>query len=250
MELILEIQHFLNIKQGAILLGSPPSLLQPEISAIPTKKNRTRNLPPPCFRSGRFNRAKECDFINEMCHNCNLRRRTTNSVIVIASTGTDVASVSRIYRGVQISGATVQMRLDAEADSTLLNRLDQAQSSKVAFTTSLAEVSGQQRYQSSWVFRVRLQHQWVPRKKKLRGCGYPVDTCPRLDSSKQASVPTHHRSKMFAAATKVPVKAELNLLPKPTASWNQVTLTSQDISTEFTISKSWTHIRNGPRSSI
>ncbi|VDM24987.1 unnamed protein product [Toxocara canis] len=37
-ELNLEIQQFLNIRRDAKLLGSPPSLLQPEVNAVAIKK--------------------------------------------------------------------------------------------------------------------------------------------------------------------------------------------------------------------
>ncbi|VDM25800.1 unnamed protein product [Toxocara canis] len=49
-QLSLAIQQFLNIRRDAELLGSPPSLLQPEVNAIATKKNCTQNPPSPCFR--------------------------------------------------------------------------------------------------------------------------------------------------------------------------------------------------------
>ncbi|VDM46500.1 unnamed protein product [Toxocara canis] len=87
-ELSLEIQQFLNIRRDAKLLGIPPSLLQPAVSAVPTKKNSTSN------------------------------------VLVIASTGTNVAPVNRIYRKDKINGATIQMRLDTGADVTLLSVKD------------------------------------------------------------------------------------------------------------------------------
>ncbi|VDM46090.1 unnamed protein product [Toxocara canis] len=71
-ELSLEIQQFLNTKQDAKLLRSPPSLLQPEANAVATKKNCTWNTPSPCFRCGGSHWAKECNFINKMCQNCRL----------------------------------------------------------------------------------------------------------------------------------------------------------------------------------
>ncbi|VDM47507.1 unnamed protein product [Toxocara canis] len=51
-QLSLEIQQFLNIRRDAKLLGSPPSLLQPEVNAVTIKKNCTQNPPSPCFRCG------------------------------------------------------------------------------------------------------------------------------------------------------------------------------------------------------
>ncbi|VDM44720.1 unnamed protein product [Toxocara canis] len=71
-ELSLEIQQFLNIKQNAKLLGSLPSLLQPEANAVAAKKNCARNPPSPCFRCGGAHCAKEFNFINKMCHNLRL----------------------------------------------------------------------------------------------------------------------------------------------------------------------------------
>ncbi|VDM28654.1 unnamed protein product [Toxocara canis] len=124
-ELILEIQQFLNNKQDAKRLGSPPSVLQPEVNAVDSKKDHTRDQLSPCLRCGGSHWAKDCYFINKTCHNCKLvghkkgycksfankkkqnlkKRRTTNNVVVIACNGTDVAPVSRIRRKVQINGA-------------------------------------------------------------------------------------------------------------------------------------------------
>ncbi|VDM37857.1 unnamed protein product [Toxocara canis] len=143
-QLSLEIQQFLNIRRDAKLLGSPPSLLQPEVNAVTIKKNCTQNPPSPCFRYGGSHWARNCYFIDKTCHNCkrlghknsycknfsNKRSRNrrksgaTSNVVVIASTGTDVAPVNRIYRKVKINGATIQMRLDTGADVTLLSIKD------------------------------------------------------------------------------------------------------------------------------
>ncbi|VDM30176.1 unnamed protein product, partial [Toxocara canis] len=95
--LSLEIQRFLNIKQCSKLLGSAPSLLQPEVNAVATKKNRSHW-------------AKQCNFTNKTCNDCkfvghkkgccknfaenkrNLKNsRTTNRFDITAFTGTDVA---------------------------------------------------------------------------------------------------------------------------------------------------------------
>ncbi|VDM29679.1 unnamed protein product [Toxocara canis] len=116
---------------------SPPSLLQPEVNALSTKKNCTQNPPSPCLRCG-SHWARDCYFIDKTCHNCKLvghkngycknftnkkkrnrkKSRATSNVVVIASTATDVAPVSRIYRKVKINGATIQMRLDTGTDVT------------------------------------------------------------------------------------------------------------------------------------
>ncbi|VDM28234.1 unnamed protein product, partial [Toxocara canis] len=142
-ELSLETQQFLNIKQDAKLLGSPPSLLQPEVNAVATKKNRTRDPLSPCFPCGGSRWERDCYVVNKTCHNCKFvvhrkgycknfankkrnlkKRRTTNNVVAIASNGTDIAPVNRICRKVQISGSTVQMRLDTGAEVTLLSIKD------------------------------------------------------------------------------------------------------------------------------
>ncbi|VDM43615.1 unnamed protein product [Toxocara canis] len=143
-QLSLEIQQFLNIRRDAKLLGSPPLLPQPEVNAVTIKKNCTQNPPSPCFRCGGSHWARNCYFIDKTCHNCkrighkkgycknftnkrsrNRRKsRATSNVVVIASTGTDVAPVNRIYRKVKINGATIQIRLDTWADVTLLSIKD------------------------------------------------------------------------------------------------------------------------------
>ncbi|VDM31412.1 unnamed protein product, partial [Toxocara canis] len=130
--LSLEVQQILNIRRDAKLLGNPPSLLQPD------------NPPSPCFRCGGSHWARNCYFINKTCHNCKLighkkgycknftnkekqnrkKSRATSNVGVIASTGTDVALVNRIYRKVKISGATIRMRLNTGVDVTLLSVKD------------------------------------------------------------------------------------------------------------------------------
>ncbi|VDM39121.1 unnamed protein product [Toxocara canis] len=121
----------------------PPSLLQPEVNAVATK-NCTQNPLSPCFRCGGSHWARDCYFIDKTCHNCKLighkkghcknftnkrsrnrkKSRATSNVNVIASTGTDVAPVNRIYRKVKINAATIQMRLDTGADVTLLGVKD------------------------------------------------------------------------------------------------------------------------------
>ncbi|VDM44297.1 unnamed protein product, partial [Toxocara canis] len=143
-QLSLEIQQFLNIRRDAKLLGSPPSLLQPAVNAVTVKKDCVQNPPSPCFRCGGSQWARNCYFIDKTCHNCKRighkkgycknftnkrsrnrkKSRATSNVVVIASTGTDVAPVNRIYRKVKINGATIQMRLDTGADVTLLSIKD------------------------------------------------------------------------------------------------------------------------------
>ncbi|VDM25587.1 unnamed protein product [Toxocara canis] len=71
-ELSLEIQQFLNIRPHAKLLGSPPSLLQPEVNAVATKKNCTQKPPSPCFRCRGSHWARECYFTDKRCNSCKL----------------------------------------------------------------------------------------------------------------------------------------------------------------------------------
>ncbi|VDM46136.1 unnamed protein product [Toxocara canis] len=67
-------------------------------------------------------------------------RRTTNNVLIIASTGRDVAPVSRIYRNIQINGITVQMRLDTGADVTLLSIKESIKVSRPKLLPRLAKL--------------------------------------------------------------------------------------------------------------
>ncbi|VDM48638.1 unnamed protein product [Toxocara canis] len=81
-ELSLVIQQSLNIKQDAKLLGSPPSLLQLEVSAVAIKNNRTRDPPSPCFRCGESHWAKERYFIKRRATvaNSSVRRRAMTGI--------------------------------------------------------------------------------------------------------------------------------------------------------------------------
>ncbi|PIO64823.1 zinc knuckle [Teladorsagia circumcincta] len=106
--------------------------------------SQKRDPPSPCFRCGAHHWSKDCPFLNKTCHDCGSsghkrafckkfktkekqrpgrKRRTANNV-VIASTHVDAASISRIYRPVQINGKTIRMRLDTGADVTLLSHAD------------------------------------------------------------------------------------------------------------------------------
>ncbi|VDM43190.1 unnamed protein product [Toxocara canis] len=233
-ELSLEIQQFLNIKQDVKLLGSPPSLLQREVIAVATKKNRSHW-------------AKDCYFINKTCHNCKLvghkkgycnnfankkkrnlkKHRTTNNVVVIASAGTDVAPVNRIYGKVQINGATLQMRLDTGADVTLLSVIRWIKISRPKLLPPPVKLKSANN-----------------KDIKVRGyfeCNFDIDghrrkgNCHVADTQSllvdwiiQNKPSFRHVTegticKVSATATaKDPIKAELNSWPKPTAVWNRV----------------------------
>lgn len=123
-ELFSEIQQFVDIRQDANLFGKQRSSTMYSVNAINNKKNQPRDPPSPCFRCGGMHWAKDCDFINKMCHDCKLvghkkgfcknfakkkmpksekKRRRANNVVIAASTTTDVAPINRIYRQVQIS---------------------------------------------------------------------------------------------------------------------------------------------------
>ncbi|VDM39052.1 unnamed protein product [Toxocara canis] len=145
----LEIQQFLNIKEDAKMLKSAPSLLRPEVNAVAIKENRTRDSPAPCFRCGGWHPAKECYFVKKRCHDCKLvrhkkgycknfaekkkrypneKRRTTNSVVVTASNGTDVAP------------AAIQMRIDTGTDFTLLSVKDWIKISRAKLLPALVKL--------------------------------------------------------------------------------------------------------------
>ncbi|EYC28570.1 hypothetical protein Y032_0007g3293 [Ancylostoma ceylanicum] len=146
-ELSAEIQQFMDIRQGANLLGNQPSspLSGVCLNAVNAKKNQSRDPLSPCFRCGGLHWAKDCDFANKTCHDCKRvghkkgycknftkkkksipkqKRRSANNAVTVASTTAHVTPVSRIYRKVQINGITVQMRLDTGADVTLLSHKD------------------------------------------------------------------------------------------------------------------------------
>ncbi|PIO72335.1 zinc knuckle [Teladorsagia circumcincta] len=146
-ELSTEIQQVLDIRQDAKLLGSPPSPAVPlsEVNAVNVKKSYSKEPPSPCFRCGGPHWAKECDFMEKRCHACNRvghkkgfcknfnRRRTpnlkrkrkkANQVVIAASTTADIGPIKRIYRTVEINGASTRMRLDTGADVTLLSCKD------------------------------------------------------------------------------------------------------------------------------
>ncbi|VDM37331.1 unnamed protein product [Toxocara canis] len=128
--------------------------------ALATKKNRTRNPSSPRLRCGGSHWAKEWNCIKHgvpqfqtrrsqegYCKNFankkkrNLKkRRTTNNFVVIAPTGTDIASVNRIYRNIQISGTTIQMRFDTAVDVTLLSVKDWAKINRPKLLPPLVEL--------------------------------------------------------------------------------------------------------------
>ncbi|PIO67650.1 hypothetical protein TELCIR_10590 [Teladorsagia circumcincta] len=139
-ELSAEIQQFLNIRQDAAPTERSAS---PHINAVDSQ-NRKRDPPSPCFHCGAHHWSKDCPLLNKTCHDygnsghkqgfCRnfktkkkqkprRKRRTANNV-VIASTHVNVASISRIYRPVQINGKTIRIRLDTGADVTLLSHAD------------------------------------------------------------------------------------------------------------------------------
>ncbi|PIO73854.1 reverse transcriptase [Teladorsagia circumcincta] len=122
-ELSTEIQQLLDIRQDAKLLGSPPSPAAPlsEVNAVDVKKGHSKEPPSPCFRCGGPHWAKECDFMEKRTSNLKKKRKRANQVVIAASTTNDIALIKRIYRTVEINGASTRMRLDTGADVTLLN---------------------------------------------------------------------------------------------------------------------------------
>ncbi|VDM26717.1 unnamed protein product [Toxocara canis] len=235
-KLSLEIQQFLNVKQDAKLLGSPPSLLQPEVNAVATTKNRTRDPPSSCFLCGGSHWAKDCYFINKTCHKCKLvghkkvycknfankkernlkTRRTTNNVVVIASSGTDINS------------ATIQMRLHTVADVTLLSVKDWIKINRPKLLPPFAKLKSADNKDIK--VHGYFECDFDIDGHKGRGNCHDADTQSLLglDWITQNKPSFRHVTediicKVSATATaKVPIKAQLNLWPKPTAPWNRV----------------------------
>ncbi|EPB69438.1 hypothetical protein ANCCEY_11476 [Ancylostoma ceylanicum] len=105
-ELSAEIQQFMDIRQDAKLLENQSSSPLSGINVVNAKKNQSRNPPSLCFRCGGPHWAKDCDFANKTCHDCERvghkkgycknftkkkpipkqERRSANNVVTVAST--------------------------------------------------------------------------------------------------------------------------------------------------------------------
>ncbi|VDM33882.1 unnamed protein product [Toxocara canis] len=104
-----------------IVLGERVQLCQQEVPQLQIRRSQKRPL--------QASKRKR-----------NLKPRTTNNVVIIASTGTDVAPANHIYRKVQTNGATIQMSLDTGADVTLLSVSDWIKSSRPELLSQLLKL--------------------------------------------------------------------------------------------------------------
>ncbi|PIO69413.1 hypothetical protein TELCIR_08759 [Teladorsagia circumcincta] len=193
-ELSTEIQQLLGIQQDAKLPGSPPPATAPlpEVNAVDAKKSHSKEPPSPCFRCGGSHWAKECDFIKKRCHACNRighkkgfcenfnrsrtsnpekKRKLANQVVIAASTTTDIAPTKRIYRTVEINGASTRMRLDTGADVTLLSYKDWTAMGRPRLLSPLFTLkSANNKKINVRGLQVYIHHRWTPRERNLP-CG-------------------------------------------------------------------------------